>query len=165
MDKLMLISILLCFSFSSYSQSEAFDFWLGDWDLTWQGQNNEIKKGINKIEPVLGGKVIQENFSSLEGDEASRFIGKSWTVFNPQTEEWKQTWVDNSGAYLDFEAFFEDSIKGFQRSFINPKGQKLYQRMVFKDINENTFIWDWESSNDTENWTLQWRINYKRKSN
>lgn len=165
MDKLIAILLLLCISFSSYSQTNAFDFWVGDWKLSWQGQDNEIKKGQNKIERVLNGKVIQENFTSLEGDESSRLVGKSWTVYDPILEKWKQTWVDNSGVYLDFQSFIEDSIKGFQRSFKNKNGQLIHQRMVFYNIKEDSFTWDWEGSKDAENWTLLWRINYKRKSN
>ena len=52
----------------------------------------------------------------------------------------------------------------FVRKFTDPEGNEVFQRMVFKDIEDNSFTWDWESSSDIgENWNLQWRINYKRK--
>ncbi|MEQ8360556.1 MAG: hypothetical protein RH860_13790 [Cytophagales bacterium] len=164
MYKILFSFLLLCFSTCSFAQSDAFDFWIGDWELTWQGTNNEIQKGENKIESILNKKVIQENFTSLEGDESSRFKGKSWTVYNPNTDKWKQTWVDNSGAYLDFEGFFEDDLKGFKRSFTDKNGTVRYQRMIFYEIKEASFVWDWQSSPDAKNWTLVWRINYQRKS-
>lgn len=37
-----------------------FDFWLGEWDVTW----GEEGKGTNRIERILDGKIIQENFSA-----------------------------------------------------------------------------------------------------
>ena len=164
MGKLFFLILLFAFSYKSYSQSSAFDFWIGDWNLTWTDQNDQIVKGSNTIEQVLNEKVIQENFTSLEEDLSKRFIGKSWTVYNPVKNEWKQTWVDNSGSYLDFTGFINENLKGFQRSFINPKGKKIYQRMIFHDIKEDSFTWDWQNSSDGENWNLQWRINYTRKN-
>jgi hypothetical protein len=35
-----------------------FDFWLGEWDCTWA----EDGKGSNRVERILDGKIIQENF-------------------------------------------------------------------------------------------------------
>ena len=37
-----------------------FDFWLGNWDVTW----GEDDKGTNRIEKILDGKIIQENFTA-----------------------------------------------------------------------------------------------------
>ncbi len=157
---ILLLSISIC----SFAQTDAYDFWIGDWELTWQGPNKELKKGENKIERILNNKVIQENFTALEGDDSSRFKGKSWSVYKPNTNQWKQTWVDNSGAYLDFEGFTEDSLIGFKRSFTDKNGIERHQRMIFYDIKEDSFLWDWQSSTDSKNWTLLWRINYQRKS-
>ena len=69
-----------------------FDFWLGEWDCAW----GEDGKGSNRIERILDGKVIQENF------DGSDFLGISVSVWDSHRKLWCQTWVDNSGAYLDF---------------------------------------------------------------
>lgn len=42
------------------SMNHDFDFWLGDWNVYW-----EDKRGTNRINKILDGAVIQENF---EGD-------------------------------------------------------------------------------------------------
>lgn len=165
MGKLILFTLSLLISLSSFSQSTNYDFWLGEWELSWEDQNKEIQKGSNVITKVLNDKVIQENFTSLEEDPESRFIGKSWTVYNPNTKEWKQTWVDNNGSYLDFKGFIDEDKKGFSRTVTTPKGKTIHQRMVFYDITEDSFTWDWQNSQDGENWNLQWRINYTRKVN
>ena len=42
------------------SINNEFDFWLGEWYLTW-GEND---RGINRIERIMDGAVVQENFES-----------------------------------------------------------------------------------------------------
>jgi len=163
----LLTPLLLCISLFAYSQPDIpeeqyFDFWIGEWSLTWQDSDSTIGTGKNIIARVLNDKVIKENFEGLTG-LLEGYIGKSWSVFNPQTKEWKQTWVDNQGAYLDFRAEFSGENRMFVRKFTGPKGKEVYQRMVFRDIKENSFTWDWQSSLDGgETWNLQWQIQYKR---
>lgn len=160
--------IFVLTSIAAYCQPELppdqyFDFWIGNWDLTWKDSDGSTGTGKNNISRILGDKVILENFEGLTGQNKG-FIGKSWSVYNPRTNEWKQTWVDNQGAYLDFNAEFNGDKRIFIRSFTGPNGNEIWQRMVFKDIQENSFTWDWESSTDgAKSWELKWRINYKRK--
>lgn len=139
-----------------------FDFWVGNWELTWDEADGKVGKGTNRIERILGEKVIKENFEARSGSMKG-FTGKSYSVYNPQSGEWKQTWVDNQGAYLDFEGEINGEKRIFKRKFTTPEGQEVMQRMVFYDIKENSFIWDWEVSQDNgETWQLQWRISYER---
>ncbi len=140
-----------------------FDFWVGDWELTWVDANGDTARGTNKIERILDGKVLKENFEALSGDYGG-FKGKSYSVYNPRTGTWKQTWVDNQGGYLDFTGKFEGNIRIFERKGINSEGQEILQRMVFYDITEDSLKWDWEISEDNgSNWQLRWRIFYKKK--
>ncbi|RPI88510.1 MAG: hypothetical protein EHM40_22295, partial [Chloroflexi bacterium] len=64
-----------------------FDFWLGEWDGTW----GEDGKGTNRIERILGGKIIQESF------RAPDLQGMSVSAYDPERKLWCQTWVDNNG--------------------------------------------------------------------
>ncbi|HUM25392.1 MAG TPA: hypothetical protein PKN81_04115, partial [Anaerolineales bacterium] len=79
-------------------ENHEFDFWLGEWDVTW----GEGVHGTNRVESILDGAVIQENFN---GDG---LIGISVSVFSREDSRWHQTWVDNSGSYLDFVGEFVD---------------------------------------------------------
>lgn len=80
------------------------------------------------------------HFEAHEGG-LKGYIGKSWTVWNLTSKEWKQTWVDNQGSYLDFEGAIVDG---------NP---------VFPEISEKAFCWDWENSTDDgKTWNLAWQI-------
>jgi hypothetical protein len=130
-----------------------FDFWIGEWNVTW----GEDGKGSNRVERILDGKVIQENFSAPELE------GKSVSVFDPERGLWCQTWVDSNGTYLDFTGRFEGERMILSRDAI-VKGQACRQRMVWYDIRENQLEWNWERSDDNGNsWRVLWQIHYTRK--
>lgn len=151
-------------SIDTLSPGQYFDFWIGKWDLTYQQKDGTIAKAQNNIYRILSGTTIQENFKVIAGANKG-YTGKSWSVYNPRSKEWKQTWVDSEGAYLTFDGKIDGNKRIFFRTATNPEGKTIYQRMVFYEITENSFTWDWEQSNDAgKNWTLLWRINYKRKS-
>jgi len=139
-----------------------FDFWIGQWDLQWKASDGTIERGTNKIEKILDGKVIKENFEATVG-EMDGYIGKSYSVYNAQTNQWKQTWVDNQGAYLDFVGKFEDNDRIFLRHSQDSSGTSIIQRMVFYDISQDQFSWRWEkSTDDGKSWHILWKIAYRR---
>lgn len=143
---------------------EYFDFWVGEWDVSWDEGDGVTGKGTNRIEKTLDDKVIQENFRILEG-QSKGFKGTSISVYQPQFERWKQSWADNNGGYYDFKGGFEGDKRIFQTAFFELEdGRKLTYRMVFYDIKNDSITWDWESSFDGgTTWTLNWRIFYTRK--
>jgi hypothetical protein len=162
--------MLVIFSCAAFSQgspkaiepSAYFDFWIGEWDLSWTDADGSKGTGKNVVHRILSDYVIQENFSA-SGGQANGFIGKSWSVYDRTTGMWKQTWVDNSGGYLDFAGALDGEKRIFKRNGINPQGKEVMQRMVFYNIKENSLTWDWEvSSDDGKTWELRWRIYYTR---
>ncbi len=144
------------------AQQKQFDFWIGEWDLTWPGQNaGETGHGTNIIKRIMDDCVVQENFSS---HDSSNLRGTSVSIFVPGDSHWKQTWVDNQGSYLDFTGDFKDGQMVLQREAKSPDGKTLLQRMVWKNIAANEFDWSWESSRDGgKTWQVNWPIHYKRK--
>lgn len=160
----ILILILFPFSISAQSltvqDSALFDFWVGDWDLTWKNASGKIEKGTNSVVKILDGKVIQENFSFASG----AFKGTSISVYNSSRKIWHQAWADSQGGYFDFEGDVDGNKRIFKTRLREQNGQKIIQRMVFYDIKSDSFTWDWEQSRDGGvTWQLQWRINYVRR--
>jgi len=91
--------------------------------------------------------------------------GTSVSIFDTHAGKWKQTWVDNQGAYLDFVGEFKDGQMTLQRETTGKNGAKAMQRMVWKNITANEFDWSWEASQDGgKTWQVQWPIHYKRKN-
>ena len=76
----------------SAPECSQFDFWLGEWNLTW----NDTSKGNNSVRRILNDCVINENFS----DPATNYMGMSWSMYDLNKKEWKQTWVDSQNGYI-----------------------------------------------------------------
>ena len=164
--------LLIVFSFSLVAQknnpspcsspeASQFDFWIGDWNLTW----SDTLHGTNHVEKIMGGCTVQENFS----DPNTNYLGKSWSVYNTNYKIWQQTWVDSQGAYIDLTGgMIGDSLvlttaeKAVPKT-VSPTG-KIISRMVYENITKQSFDWNWESSSDGgKTWKTNWHISYKRK--
>ncbi len=167
--KLILFTVTLLLGYIVHSQTlpespeNYFDFWVGEWEATWDEGDGKVGKGTNSIRKVLDEKVIEENFKILEG-QSKGFKGTSISVYQPQTDTWKQSWADNNGGFYYFKGKFDGDKRIFQTEvFDTQDGKQFTQRMVFYDIKKQSMTWDWEASNDGgETWTLNWRINYTR---
>ena len=130
-----------------------FDFWLGEWDCTW----GEDGKGTNHVLRIMDNKVIQENFTAPD------LQGMSVSVYDAERKLWCQTWVDNSGSYLDFTGSFENGKMILVRDAV-VRGEACKQRMVWYNIEKSQFDWNGERSDDGgTNWRVLWQIKYKRK--
>ena len=133
-----------------------FDFWLGEWDLTWGDEG----RGTNSITKILDGCVVREQF---DGRPSIEFQGISLSTYDIRTAKWRQTWVDNSGGYLDFTGEFTDGKMVLSRQAL-VDGKPVKQRMVWYNIHSNELDWDWQRSDDDgETWQTLWQIHYRRK--
>jgi hypothetical protein len=143
-------------------EASQLDFWVGDWNLTW----SDSLHGTNHIEKLYGNCTVHENFA----DSAGNFYGQSWSVYNSNSKQWQQTWIDNQGGYIVLTGGkVGDSIvlKTVERTVplkISPSG-KMMNRMVFYNITADVFDWSWEVSVDSGvSWKQNWKIHYIRKS-
>lgn len=151
-------------SFSQLSQSDSslFDFWIGEWELMWFGKDSVKEYGVNSITKILDGTVLHENFTVTSGVNKG-FKGQSVSVLESQTKIWKQTWVDNSGSYMSFTGGVDGLNRFFEREFIR-NGATVKQKMIFRSVTKDDFVWDWTNSTDGgTNWNIAWSINYRRK--
>lgn len=148
-----------------------FDFWVGEWELTWQIRANPQPgeqedrwvegAGTDRVERVVDGCAVLQHF---DGAPAIPLRGASLSLYDRRAGKWRQVWVDNSGGWLDFEGGFADGRMVLSREAV-VGGQRRLQRMTYYNIARDSFDWDWEVSTDGgQTWRLQWRIHYKRKS-
>lgn len=139
-------------------ESRQLDFWVGEWELTYAAQGKPARSR-NRITKTLDGCVVAEEFTGAPG---TRLDGRSYSTFDRATRQWKQTWVDNTGAYLDFTGAFADGRMVFSREAVRD-GKRFLQRMVFEDIRPDSLKWLWQRSDDAgATWTTQWAIDYRR---
>jgi hypothetical protein len=141
-----------------------FDFWVGDWELSWPASETSEGKpgrGMNRIAQALDDCVIVENFNGKPGLDLR---GMSVSTFNKRTGKWQQTWVDSAGGYLDFIGEFQDGQMVLVREAVVSPTRKFLQRMVWKNIQRDSLDWSWERSDDGgETWKVLWPIHYMRE--
>ncbi|UCG26074.1 MAG: DUF1579 family protein [Chloroflexota bacterium] len=134
-----------------------FDFWLGEWDVSW----GEGQEGTNRVDKILDGKVIREQF---DGNPAMPFQGVSLSVYDARAELWRQTWVDTESNYWSFVGRFEDGRMTLATE-VEVEGKPVQLRMVFYNIAADELDWNWERSEDGgKSWELRWHIHYRRKA-
>lgn len=134
---------------------DALDFWIGSWTVSWPGGT-----GTNTIRRGLDGAVLEEIFECH--DEDGTLHGRSFSVLDRVDGRWKQTWVDSSGAYLDFVGVPADGRISFQRSAVID-GRDAVQRMVWLDVRSDGFRWEWQRSLDGgATWETVWPLDYRR---
>ena len=63
------------------SRHHAFDFWIGEWTVTVNGQY----AGSNSIKPILGHCTLFEQWQGAGG-----FEGKSFNYYDPAADNWRQ---------------------------------------------------------------------------
>lgn len=133
------------------------DFWLGEWKVSW----DEGEQGTNRIDKILDGKVIRERF---DGRPSMPFQGMSLSVYDPRSELWRQTWVDNDGNYWTFHGCFQDD-RMILSTEVTVEDKPVLLRMVFYNIEADELDWNWERSDDGgRTWDLRWHIHYTRKT-
>jgi hypothetical protein len=139
-------------------ESKQLDFWVGDWELTYVS-NGTTGKSRNRITKTLDGCAVMEEFSGAPG---TKLDGRSYSTFDRLTRRWKQTWVDNTGSYLDFTGGLRDGQMSFTREAEATSG-KFHQRMIWQDVKRDSLKWLWQRSDDGgRTWATQWEIDYHR---
>lgn len=165
MKGFLLMTLLVMSLITANAQEDKtgwYDFWVGKWDVSWDEPDGKKGRGINHIVKILDGKVIQENFSVLEG-VSKGYLGTSISVLNPNANQWHQGYADNQGSYFNLIGEKDGDKYIFKTEPITRADGVIIQRMVFYNIMNDTLTWDWESTKDGgKNWTLNWRIMYKR---
>jgi len=146
------------------AQARQFDFWLGDWDLSWPaeqagGEAGETMTGTNRLTKLFGDCVIEENFSTSDGS----YLGRSLSVYDANDGLWRQTWVDSQGAYLGFAGRMEGDEMILSTAPVTDGDHVVINRMVFSDITPASLSWRWQRTTDSgETWSDRWTITYHR---
>jgi hypothetical protein len=130
-----------------------FDFWVGRWRGTWPGG-----AATNEVQKLYDGRVLVERFAAEAPHAPS---GMSVSVLDEAAGCWKQTWVDNTGSYLDFTGGAHGEEMQFTRN-ARVGGKDVLQRMRWAAIEDDTFEWFWQRLEDGGDWETVWHISYVR---
>jgi hypothetical protein len=141
----------------STTQHRQFDFWVGDWEVK-DAKGNVA--GTNRIESILGGCVIRENWQGTQGP-----TGTSLNLYAPDGK-WHQTWVDNQGNLLELAGGLEEGkmvMRGTLPSRRDP-GKTVLHRVIWAPLEGGRLHQLWEASlDDGKTWAVQFDGFYSRK--
>ena len=138
-----------------------FDFWLGSWDVT--GPKGEQAIGRSRVESRLGDCVVHEHWFGKGGT-----IGESFNIFNADTGQWEQFWVDNGGNRLHLAGGFADGrmlLEGRHDKADPATGIVGRERIAWTPNADGTVRQLWESSKDDgKTWTVSFDGLYHKAS-
>jgi hypothetical protein len=122
-----------------------------DWDFFW----------------AFDGWGIQDNYTSPPksehlDDESKRQRGTNLRVYNTGEEKWVLTWLTpNSTAPQNFTA--TTTLNSMIMLSDEPDARGNHHRITFFDIQEQSFEWKLEWSQDQKKWTEVYRIHGTKK--
>jgi hypothetical protein len=116
-----------------------FDFWVGDWNVTIQGQ----LVGTNLVTLEEDGCVVHEHWRGSGGD-----TGQSLNFYDRGDGKWHQVWVSNSGGVLNLSGAYTDGTIVFEGESIGKGGGKLVNRLTFFKNADSTVRQFWQISTD-----------------
>src|SRR5262249_48740695 len=87
--------------------------WIGSWDVV---SASGEKLGANRIDRMLKGCAVQENWSEPDGSE-----GKSLFFYSPIAKRWNQIWITDSAT--DFGGFKEKHAIAIQPDEVRFQGE------------------------------------------
>ena len=139
----------------SVQTKSSMDFWVGEWEV-YLADGKLV--GHNKIEKVMGGAAIIENWVNAGGGE-----GKSWFYWMADQKQWKQVWVTPDSAYKEKVAtVIEDGLL-FTGTTHLPDGTTYPDRtrltLSGKEVKQVIEV----SRDGGRTWTAVWDSVYRRK--
>lgn len=125
----------------SSPEHRQFDFWVGDWRVT--DVNGELQ-GTNRVEKILDGCAIQENWEGAKGMK-----GHSYNIYAERRQTWHQTWVDSNGTLLMLEGGLVDGRMVLGGETPGPDGKGVIKHEIsWEKLDEVRVRQVWRTSRD-----------------
>ena len=136
---------------------KAFDFWIGDWNVSQNGQF----AGTNSIRPILGHCALFEQWEGTSGS-----FGKSFNYYDPGRDHWRQIWISDSGTFIEFTGEARDGGIFYTAETVNPAdGSVTLHQFEFTQLDDGVVRQYWETSADGgETWSPIWDGRYERRT-
>ena len=135
-------------------EQRQFDFWLGDWEVS---DPSGRVVGHNRIEAILGGKVIQEHWRGAKGSS-----GTSLNAYLPGRRAWHQTWVDDQGEVLELSGGLVGASMVLEGRTPTGQGDRR-ERISWTPLPDGRVRQHWEQSLDGgRTWTTAFEGVYRR---
>lgn len=138
-------------------ENRQFDFWIGHWNV--YNPDGELI-GINKIEKIQAGCVLQESWESNK----SNFTGTSYNYYNEKTRLWEQLWLDNKGGVLKLSGNRQGNEMVLSSKPDKNNVSSVINRITWTLNRDGTVRQHWETSKDSLDWKTVFDGLYKKQS-
>lgn len=133
-----------------------FDFWIGTWEVF--GANGQ-RAGTNRIDSVLGGCALHEQWTSAGGGH-----GFSYNIYDFTRQVWHQTWVDAAGSLLLIEGGLVNGAMVMEGRTVGRNGP-VRNRITWTPLARDSVRQVWEVRGDTATtWTTVFNGLYVRRN-
>jgi hypothetical protein len=141
---------------SGKSESRQFDFWLGDWTVTYPGAPSASS---SKVYLELGQCVVVENWSG-----GKRHEGINMFAYSVDDQHWHGMFADNEARVHVFEGKVADGSAEFLGPSRGAKGETNLNRIRVVRMGPDKVEQTWEKSADNgATWTTVFHGEYSRK--
>lgn len=137
---------------TSENDTSAFDFWHGVWTVTEPESGRLL--GHSRVDKILGGKVLHEQWSGVDG-----YRGESFNTFDRDRKCWHQSWVSDNGTVLLLDGGLKDGAMDLRG--MAPDGE--LQRIRWSREDQGAVMQEWDSSSDAgASWRPRFRGIYRK---
>lgn len=127
------------------------DFWLGEWDVYFEGQ----KISEWKVVKELNGKLIRQSCPEY----------MTLANFEPTTKKWHMSWVSNEGHHDVLVGGLEGKNKMIMHQAVVRDTPGAIGRWIMKSVHSDYFMAEWQLSMDKgKNWESHSTMELWRKS-
>ena len=137
----------------------AFDFWLGEWDVTDNATGNVA--GKNSITQLEAGCMLLESWVGAGGS-----TGTSVNYYNPVEEQWRQLWISAGRYSIDISGGLEDDsmrLVGYIYPFGGAAARFRGTWSAHADGSVRQFFEQYDE--DTQSWAVWFDGRYVRAEN
>jgi hypothetical protein len=117
-----------------------FDFWVGHWRVV--SPAGELL-GHNRIETILDGCALQENWTGRSG-----YTGRSLNTWDPTAGQWRQFWTDNHDLTLQLEGGWQSDRMVLEGERTTADGRQVTDRISWIPLEDGAVRQHWEQSVD-----------------
>ena len=133
-----------------------FDFYLGDWDLTLNG---EVERRISTARAFDGNGLLVTSRDAQAGE----INAHSFYLYVEEAELWRQVWLASDGTHVVLEGGLDGDAMILNAVSENG-APKSNARSVFKDIDADSFTYEWQETEDAgKTWNVRAARRFERQ--
>ncbi len=136
------------------AEHRQLDFWIGRWDVYQTGTESLV--GRSTIEAIYNGCAIRESWRPFDMNE-----GGSISNYDRAAGVWRQSWVDSTGEWIDYQGRLENGRMVLIAERTAPAGQMRATRIAQYPEGRNVRQVGETSVDGRRTWTPSYDYTYR----